>query len=401
MNAMLTDEDLSRLLGEASEAYVVPVDGPRAILDARAGDAPGKPLLRRRWVQLTAAAAAVVVAAVLAQSAGRSGAFLQKNTTASGVPAGATNTRSTPGGATTSGTTAATGGAATLGAAQPPASASGLNGFKAPTTVPQPMAAAPDAATGSFSGDPGDLSRLSSGSSARAPVTPVGDGAESRVVQTGTVSLAVDDGKVSAAAAAVTAIATQVRGKVSDSTSQELGDNPTATITLRVPVARFGDALTLVRALKAEVVSQQTSEKDVTATYADTEAQIASLRAARSRFLTILAGARTIGETLTVQQRVDDVQGRIDRLEGQRRVLADQSDLATLTVTVGEKTDAVLKTSTPSGLSKAWSDAKDGFTGGIESLIARSGRALLVLIVAVVVLVVLRLGWRLARRRLV
>jgi hypothetical protein len=156
-----------------------------------------------------------------------------------------------------------------------------------------------------------------------------------------------------------------------------------------------------VRQVGGKVANAESSGRDVTAQYADTEAQIASLKAARSRFLTILSGARTIGETLSVQQRVDGVQAQIDRLEGQRRVLANQSSLATFTVTVSEKADVIKKTSAPGGLSKAWDDAKHGFSSGVEALIAHSGRALLVLIVAVLAFFVARLGWRLTRRRLV
>ncbi|MCU1594416.1 MAG: putative lipoprotein, partial [Frankiales bacterium] len=108
----------------------------------------------------------------------------------------------------------------------------------------------------------------------------------------------------------------------------------------------------------------------------------------------------TIGETLTVQQRVDDVQSQIDRLEGQRRLLANQSDQATLTMTISEKPPAVVKAQTTSGLSSSWDKAKHGFSSGIEGLISRSGRALVVLLVLGIALVVGRFGWRLARRRM-
>ena len=74
--------------------------------------------------------------------------------------------------------------------------------------------------------------------------------------------------------------------------------------------------------LPVKVLSASSEGKDVTAEYADTQAQIQSLKAARARYLAILAKADTISETLSVQQRVDEVQGQIDRLEGQRRVLA-------------------------------------------------------------------------------
>ena len=143
--------------------------------------------------------------------------------------------------------------------------------------------------------------------------------------------------------------------------------------------------------------------RSVTAQYADLEAQIRTLRAARERFLEILSNARTIGDVLSVQQRVDDVTGKIDRLEGQRRVLAAQSDSGTLEVTVTEADDPVVtKAEKPDdGLGKAFSDAWEGFTSGVEGLIRLSGRAVLLLLCLAAAWLVLRVAWRTSRRRLV
>jgi hypothetical protein len=83
-------------------------------------------------------------------------------------------------------------------------------------------------------------------------------------------------------------------------------------------------------------------------------------------------------------------------------VLAAQSERATLEVTVTEDDDpAVARATTDDGLSKAFSDAWEGFTSGIEGLIRHSGRALVVLLVLAAGWAALRLGWRASRRRLV
>ena len=77
------------------------------------------------------------------------------------------------------------------------------------------------------------------------------------------------------------------------------------------------------------------------------------------------------------KQRVDTVSGQIDRIEGSRRLLASQSDLSTLTVTVSESDDPVVRVSERrGGLSAALHDAKDGFVSGIEAIVRHSGRAM-------------------------
>jgi hypothetical protein len=189
---------------------------------------------------------------------------------------------------------------------------------------------------------------------------------------------------------------------VSVAKTAELGPTPSGSVTLRVPVKAFEDVVAKVRSLDAEVRTASTSGKDVTAEYADIEAQLTTLMAARERFLEILSRARTIGDVLAVQQRVDDVTGRIDRLEGQRRVLAGQSDRATLEVSVTEADDPVVREQKPDdGLSKAFSDAGKGFTTGVEALIRLSGRGILLVLCLALAWFVLRIGWRASRRRLV
>ena len=232
---------------------------------------------------------------------------------------------------------------------------------------------------------------LGSAPAVRAPSSNVG-GAPSvagttdsaRIVKTGQVDLVVARGAVGRTVAAVQEVVVAARGYASDSRTTESGSAPTATTTFRVPVASFERVLAQVRAVRgATVKGTSTSGQDVTGAYADTQAQIQSLTAARSRFLAILAQARTIAETLSVQQRVDDVQGQIDQLQAQRRVLAGSSDLSTLTVGVTAEAGPERRTG---GLARAWSQARHGFASGIEALIAHSGRAAVVLLVAAVLL---------------
>ncbi|MGZ6825876.1 MAG: DUF4349 domain-containing protein [Mycobacteriales bacterium] len=317
------------------------------VLDKVAVAEPQLPARRRRALQVGVVLAALLAGLVLVQGLG-GGSSTQSEL---GPPKGAA------GGAVTSSRTA----------------------IGAPAPAHAPAAAAP---------------------AAPAAAVPQPDDGAARVVKTGTVVLLADHGKVGDVAAAVQRLAV-APGYVADQSSQPIGSDPSATVTLRVPVGAFDAVLAQVQHLGAKVVSVSSGGRDVTATYADTQAQIGSLQAARARFLTILSGARTIPEILTVQQRVDDVQGQIDRLEAQRRVLADQSDLATVTVSVSERAPSRFEVARPrTGLALAWDRARHGFTSGLEGLVARSGTALLVLLVALVLLGLGRLGWRLARRRL-
>lgn len=351
MNALLSDEEVTGLLAEAAATFEVPLHA----LDVPAGT--HRPAWRRPRPLIGAAAALAVATALLLQ----------------GGP----------------------GGGASVDAARAmksPASAGGLGPVAAPGGG-QPVPTVLDRTTGGATSAPGTGQGAAGARGGRA-------NDQARVVKTGTISVVVDKGKVSATVARLQSLVVGLRGYVADSATEEAGDHPTASLTVRVPVSAFEQLIGQVRALPVEVVSAQTTGADVTATYADTAAQIRSLQAARSRYLDILSGAKTIGEVLMVQQRVDDVQAQIDRLTTQQRVLADQSELGTLTLTVSDTADQVLATPARGGWGKAWHDATHGFTSGLQSLVAGSGRALLVLLVGSVLLLLGRTGWRLARRRL-
>lgn len=376
----LTDDGLTSLLAELASSYDVPEHGSEAVLAALADEPAARPVLRRRWVQLSAAAALVIAGGVFA--AAQYGGGASSNTRAAEPPAAragtGTGAASAPGALTHSSLPSAakalsssTGSAGSAGAA--------VGEPRAPmAAAPAPMAAPPVDA-------------------------PAPDGGDSRVVKSGSISLVVKDKQVTPILSAVQQAATSEGGYISSSSSDEYGDTPSGEVSIRVPVDRFEALVAKVRGLDAKVRTATTSGKDVTAQYSDLESQLRTLTAARDRFLVILSKTKTISEILTVQQRVDDVTGQIDRIEGQRKLLANQSDLSTLTVSVSEAGDPVVTATTKprSGLSQAIVDAKDGFVGGVEAIIRHSGGFLLFLICAGLVLLVGRLGWRVARRRMV
>ena len=394
MNAMLDDDVLIQLLGEAAESFPVPDEGPGFVLEELAVSQPR--VGSRRAVKWAAAAAAVVAGVLIVQSFGGGNVSTKQAPTA--APASTTDlSRQRLDG---NGGTSGTGSSTWTGSA-----------WTGTTYSPIPQADAPFAltpgptnATAGLAGTQRSAhgTATGSGTTAAAP-EPFADSA--KIVKTGSIALIVGDGKVSSVVTRVNGIAKGAGGYISDAKSQEYGDDPTSTVTVRVPVDRFETVLQAVRdQVKngvGKVDSSSTSGQDVTAAYADVSAKIQSLTAARDRFLTILSRANTIGETLSVQQRVDSVQLQIDSLRGRLRVLKDQTSLGTLTVTVSEKAKAEKKPHVQSGLSKSFDNAQHGFTGGVESLISKSGKGLLVLILAAAGLVILRTGWRLARRRLV
>ncbi len=230
------------------------------------------------------------------------------------------------------------------------------------------------------------------------PARPAG--AEPRIVRIGSVSLWVRLGGVDAAVSDIEAAAKGLGGYLSalESTGTAAvkdGDGPHANVTLRVPSGSFEQLRSQVGKI-GDVRASTVSTRDVTGQYVDLESRLKALQNSRDTYLALLAKAGTIGEVLSVRQQIDSVQMQIEQLEGQRQVLADSSDLATLTVGVSEQ-GAVTKpgpATDDGGLGRAARLSWDRFVGGLGEVVALIGPMILIVLAATTVYT----GYRLARR---
>ena len=154
--------------------------------------------------------------------------------------------------------------------------------------------------------------------------------AAQRIIKTGEIAIEVDG--VATALARVRALALELGGYVGDSQAGTLDQS--ATLTLRIPANRFGDALIALRELDGEVISEATREQDVTSQIVDLEARIANLEASEASYRILLERAERIDDVLAVQSRLDEVRGQIEQHKAQLENVSGQADLSTLTVTL-------------------------------------------------------------------
>lgn len=365
-----TDDDLTAWFHEAALSFDASDRAP--VLEALEQKGVRPPLRQRRGARLLVAAAVVGAAVALGATVGAGGGD---------APAERTAAASAP------------------QAPAPSGPESGPRAGQPDTLVSRQGSRLDDQAPDSSTQEAAPVPAASAAASAVPVAAPAPD--QGRVVKSGAMALIVDDGKVSSTLTAVQQAALAQDGLVFASSTQESGPTPSGTVTVRVPVDRFEATVLAVRGLDAEVRSVQTKATEVTAQYADLATQIRTLKASRERFLVILQDARDIGAVLAVQQRIDSVSGQVDQLEGRLKVLKDQSEMSTLAVTVTEADDPVVTAQErpQNGLAQAWGDAVDGFSSGVEGLIRGSGRAALALLCLIAAAVVLRLGWRVGRRR--
>ena len=109
-------------------------------------------------------------------------------------------------------------------------------------------------------------------------------------------------------------------------------ESPFATITVRVPSAKFDEGMDFFRSLAIKVTNENLVGTDVTEEFIDIEARIATLEKTKAKFEEILERAEKVDEILRVQREIINMQTQIDALKGRRDALEKNAELSKITV---------------------------------------------------------------------
>jgi hypothetical protein len=161
---------------------------------------------------------------------------------------------------------------------------------------------------------------------------------DAKIVRTGSLQLTVadTDKAVLAGRDAIRALG----GYIGASEQQRTDDKIVATVTYRIPVARWEDALDALRRLGTEI-GEQIKATEVTGQLIDLDARIRNLKASETALLGYAEKAARISDLLEVQARLTETRGEIERLTAEQTALSDQVAMATLTVSFGTDVVAV------------------------------------------------------------
>ncbi len=152
--------------------------------------------------------------------------------------------------------------------------------------------------------------------------------AERMVVRRATLDLVVGD--LAAALRTAEQLAADLGGWVERS---ELVRG-SASVHVRVPSARFDEARAALRKLSDERGNESATADDRTADFVDMGANLRNFRAEEASYLAIMQRSGAIKDTLSVAERLADVRGRIERLQGEMKSLSRQVEMATIAVTL-------------------------------------------------------------------
>lgn len=106
----------------------------------------------------------------------------------------------------------------------------------------------------------------------------------------------------------------------------------TVSMTLRVPADRFSSALDEIRLTADTVVLETVKGEDVTEEFIDVEARLKTQKALEQQYIEIMKRASSVEDALYVQSELAEVRGEIEKVEGRKRYLENQSSLSTIKV---------------------------------------------------------------------
>ena len=134
-------------------------------------------------------------------------------------------------------------------------------------------------------------------------------------------------------------------------------DQQTMQLGLQVPTARF-DATIEALATLGVVRERSIQTEDVTAAVADVDSRVESARAALDRVRALLTRANSLGTVIRLESVLSNRQADLESLVAQQRVLAGQTQLATIQLE--------LRTPAPTEPAPAEEDELNGFVDGLR-----------------------------------
>ncbi|GAB4141290.1 MAG: hypothetical protein Fur0037_08060 [Planctomycetota bacterium] len=108
-----------------------------------------------------------------------------------------------------------------------------------------------------------------------------------------------------------------------------LGAQQDRRITVRLPSARFDEAMAALRSL-GRVLSESRKVDDVTRHYLDLGIRIENARKGRERLLALLEKAAKVEDMLAIEEQLRRLTEEIERMEGEIKYLADRVAMATI-----------------------------------------------------------------------
>jgi hypothetical protein len=165
-----------------------------------------------------------------------------------------------------------------------------------------------------------------------------GSSPDRKLVRTASLGLIVKT--PAQAAEQVTQLAQRAGGFLVASNVNGGADATSASLSIRVPAAKFDEVRTQIRKLGLRIENESIEAQDVTKQYVDQEARLRNLRAQEQQYLGILRKAANVKDTLEVSDKLNEVRGAIEERQAEFEALSKQVETVAINITLRAEADA-------------------------------------------------------------
>jgi len=144
------------------------------------------------------------------------------------------------------------------------------------------------------------------------------------------------------AADQILTLAEHLGGQLVSSQGSGSANAMAASISVRLPSARFEEARADIRKMALRVDDDRIEAQDVTKQYVDLEAGLRNRRAEEAQYRAILKQAKTVTDALDASEKLSEVRGQIEQAQAEFEVLSKQTETVALAISLRSETDATV-----------------------------------------------------------
>ena len=217
------------------------------------------------------------------------------------------------------------------------------------------------------------------------------------LIKTAAIDLRSDD--IQAVIDKIYGLALTTGGRVdSEQTSTDAdGTVDHSRLQVKVPVARFDDAVGRIYNM-ARDHTKQTSTEDVTAKLADVTSRVESAKASIEQLRRLFDRAASLGQVIRLERELSQREADLESLQAQQRSLSAQTTMSTILVTIALPPKVATTTASDDHRAGFVAGIKKGWAALVAFVVGASHALGLVLPLGLLAIAVCLALWPLARR---
>jgi hypothetical protein len=207
-----------------------------------------------------------------------------------------------------------------------------------------------------------------------------------KVIRKANLQVQIKKNKFEEAYEKAAVIVSEKRGYISSSkTSAASGRITGGQLVIRVPASRFDDMMKSLKGL-GKIKGLEVSSEEVSQEYVDLKSRLRNWRAQEAVMLDLMRRAKTISDSVTIQNNLQEIQMEIEQISGRLQYLDDRVGYSEINLSINEPQVVPAKSSP--AIKSAFKNALEASVAVVSTMIVLIGYLLPLLVAGILIFVV-------------